>query len=46
MAGGALLVAGVLWLGLSVQPAAAGWTGAGIGLFLMFYSRTPPPPRG
>jgi len=44
--GGALLVAGVVWLGLSVQPAAAGWAGTGIGLFLMFYSRTPTPPRG
>ena len=44
--GGALLIAGVLWLGLSVQPTALGWAGTGIGLFLMFYSRMPTPPRG
>jgi len=38
-AGGAMLIAAVLWLGLSVQPVAVGWVGASIGLALMIFAR-------
>jgi len=38
--GGALLVAGVVWLGLAVQPVAPGWAGSGAGLALMLLART------
>jgi ubiquinone biosynthesis protein len=37
--GGALLVSGVLWLGLSIAPAALGWVLLGAGLALLFFSR-------
>jgi ubiquinone biosynthesis protein len=37
--GGALLVGGVLWLGLAITPAALGWVSLGAGLALLFFSR-------
>ncbi|MGB5623313.1 MAG: ubiquinone biosynthesis regulatory protein kinase UbiB [Gammaproteobacteria bacterium] len=40
LCGGALLLAGVVWLGLAVQPVAPGWAGSGAGLALMLLART------
>lgn len=37
--GGALLIGGVLWLGLSIAPAALGWVLLGAGLAWLFFSR-------
>ena len=39
VSGGALLIAGVVWLGLSVQPAWAGLAGSVAGLILMLLAR-------
>jgi len=38
--GGVLLIAGVVWLGLAIQPTAPGWIGSGAGLALMMLART------
>jgi ubiquinone biosynthesis protein len=42
--GGALLIAGVLWLGLSLRPSWAGWAGSAAGLALMLVARKSAPP--
>jgi len=42
VAGAALLIAGVLWIGLQATPAWPGWIGAAIGLAVVFRPRTWP----
>ena len=38
IAGGALAICGVLWLGLEAAPAWPGWSAAGVGVALLFRS--------